>query len=262
MKIKRKIRRVDYLVVIGMPLLATLITIVFKTNQVISLLLFFILPSVYLTIREPKFLRKGLIIILATIPFCFIIDYFAIRDGSWWVYSIFPVRLMNGIPVEDFIWCASWFYYIIIFYEFFIDQYHSQEDAPINKRYKKLIFGWMASLLIFLLLFIHINSYLEIPYFYLVFTVALGIIPLSIALIKKPKFIPKYAKTIAYFFPVNFLHEISALSANQWFFPGNHFIGWVEITRFRFPFEEFILWMLLGASYLLVWYEYFVDDNK
>ncbi|MBL7154995.1 MAG: hypothetical protein ISS88_00620 [Candidatus Portnoybacteria bacterium] len=218
----------DYLVILLMPVLATFITIYFHTSQVVSLLLFFILPSIYLTIRDPRFIKKGLIIILCSIPFTIIVDYFAIKDGSWWVYTIFPVRFLNGIPIEDFIWVASWFYFIIIFYEYFIDQSHRVKDSPINKRYKYLIIGWFLALLIFAFLFMFFEKYLVIPYFYFVSMVILGVIPLFLLFLKRPSLLYKYSKAIIYFFSINLLHEISALSTSQWYFPGEHFIGWVQ----------------------------------
>lgn len=257
-----KILPLDYLVVLSMPIIAAIITIQFQTTQVISLFLFFILPSLYLTIRQPRFLKKLLLITICTIPFTIIIDYFAIKDGSWWVYTIFPFRFLNGIPLEDFIWVASWFYYVLIFYEFFIDQAYWQKDALVNRKYKYLISGWFASLLVFAFLYFFMEKYLFIPYFYFVFTIFLGVLPLGLLILKRPQFLLKYSKALIYFFSVNFLHEISALSTNQWIFPGHNFIGWVRIFNYEFPFEELALWMFLGAAYLLAWYEYFIDDTK
>lgn len=256
-----KIPYYDYLVVLLMPVLATFITIYFQTSLLVSIILFFIVPSVYLTIRDPRFIKKVLITILCSIPFTVIIDYFAIKDGSWWLYTISSIRFF-GIPIEDFIWNASWLCFVIIFYEYFIDQSHRVKDSPINKRYKYLIIGWFSALFIFTLLFIFFEKYLVIHYFYIIFTVILGLIPLFLILLKRPSLLYKYSKAMIYFFSISLLHEIAALSANQWYFPGEHFIGWVQLFQFRFPFEEFFLWMILGAACLLAWYEYFVDDTK
>jgi hypothetical protein len=261
----RKIPWYDYLAIFIFPLIAFFITIYLKPPQIVSLLFFFILPSLYLSLRDPRikgFFKKILIILAASIPFTIVIDYFAIRDGSWWVYTIFPIRILNGIPIEDFIWSAAWFYFIIIFYEYFIDQPPTAKDSPINKKYKNLLAFWYG-LLVLLIFLLIIYKQITIPYFYSLFAIILGIIPLILIIHKNPKIISKFVRVVVYFFFVNILHEISALSANYWIFPGTNFIGWVELFGiFRFPFEEFFLWMILGAVYLLAWYELFVDDTK
>lgn len=260
-KVKGKIENMDWVVIIATPIIASLVTIIFNTNQIISLLLFFVFPALYLNYRNPRITKKILIYLLASIPFTIIIDYFAIKDGSWWVYSIFPIRFLNGIPIEDFIWSASWFYYVIAFYEYFVDTPKGGRDTPLNKKYKKMLGFWFGGLALFFLLYFFIDN-LAIPYFYASFAIILGVIPLIIFLTKHPKMLYKFTLVVIYFFVVNFLHEISALSAGQWYFPGTNFIGWVEVFQFRFPFEEFVLWMLLGSSYVLTWYEYFEDDSK
>jgi len=259
---QRKKNSLDYLIVIIFPLIATFVTIYFHTTQVTSLLLFFITPAVYLTVKIPWVLKKGLIYVLASIPFTIIIDYFAIKDGSWWVYTIFPFRVLNGIPMEDFIWCASWFYYIIVFYEYFIDEPRGGKDCRLNRRWKKLLAGWSIIAVLLLVFYEFIQQNITLPYFYAAFGISLGLIPLIGFLIWHPKIIHKFLPVALYFLVVNFLHEISALSANQWYFPGEHFIGWIQVLQFRFPIEEFSMWMVLGASYALTWYEYFEDDAR
>lgn len=262
MKANKKRKILDAVLIFSMSVMATVITIHFNTPQVISLLLFFILPAAYLTYRIPWVFKKGIMPILASIPFTILVDYFAIKDGSWWVNTIFPFRLFNGIPIEDFIWTASWIYFVIVFYEYFVDQPRGGNDAPLNKRYKEFIAGWFGAAIVFLLFYNLIDKYLTIPYFYADITFGLGIIPLIIFIIKRPRILHKFSWVVISLFAINFLHEISALSTNQWYFPGKHFIGWLQIFNFRFPFEEFTMWMLLGSMYVLTWYEYFIDDGK
>jgi hypothetical protein len=47
----------------------------------------------------------------------------------------------------------------------------------------------------------------------------------------------------------------------QWSFPGK-FIGWIDLFGVRFPFEEFLIWIVLGAAGVLAWYELFDDRTK
>ena len=50
------------------------------------------------------------------------IDYIAGGDMSWYVNSIFPFRILDVIPVEDFFFGFFMAYYTVIFYEHFLDK--------------------------------------------------------------------------------------------------------------------------------------------
>src|SRR5882724_7763905 len=135
-------RKWDWAVVITLPVVATFITAYFHTSFLLSIVLYFIVPAMYLVFRNKRFLKKALLFTSVSIPFMIIADYFATRDGSWLNSSIFPFRVLNGFALEDFLWVASWFFYIVLFYEYFIDQSRDGYDAPLNSRYKILLIGW------------------------------------------------------------------------------------------------------------------------
>lgn len=48
----------------------------------------------------------------------------------------------------------------------------------------------------------------------------------------------------------------------QWTFPGDQFIGWVNMLGVRFPFEELLFWFMLAAIGILSYYEFFDDNRK
>ncbi|HBC45391.1 TPA: hypothetical protein DCZ81_04450, partial [Candidatus Collierbacteria bacterium] len=76
------------------------------------------------------------------------------------------------------------------------------------------------------------------------------------------RLISKYIKIALYFFVLSFLFEITAIQLNQWSFPGNHFIGWVEIFGYRFPIEEFFFYFIMCSVGAISYYEFFDDDRK
>lgn len=89
----------------------------------ISTLLFYGLPAVYLSWRTPKAVLRTLLFALAmTPPLVFIIDTLAHLTKTWWVGTIFPFRLWGIIPVEDLLWGFLYTYSIVIFYEHFLDK--------------------------------------------------------------------------------------------------------------------------------------------
>jgi len=226
-----------------------------------SIVLYFIVPAMYLVFRDQRFLKKALLFTLTSIPFTVIVDYFATRDGSWLNSTVFSFRILNGFALEDFLWVGAWFFYIVFFYEYFIDYPHRQSDIVINPRYKILLSVWFGALALFTLFYTWIDVHLYIPYTYLVFCILLGIFPLSILITQKTNFIYKFSLVAVYFFFVNILHVWSAFFAKQWVFPGKHFVGWVVLPKgFTFPVEELILFMILGSLFVTTYYEYFFDN--
>jgi hypothetical protein len=101
-----------------------------------------------------------------------------------------------------------------------------------------------------------------IRYAYLWLGLILGLIPSGIFIYFFPQVIGKYAKTTAYFFLIYFLFEITGLELSQWSFPGVNFVGWMEIGKYRFPIEEFFIWMILTTIAVLSYFEFFDDDRK
>lgn len=254
---------IDWIVILLFPVVAALITIFFQTSFLLSIIMFFILPSIYISFRDPRFTKKLLICTVISIPFTIIIDYFATRDGAWMDSTIFPFRVLNGFALEDFLWVAGWFYYLLAFYEYFIDQGRNVKDAPINKKWYTFLMIWFAATGVFAFLYVFFEKYLHIPYFYFVFTLVLGVVPTWIAIVKRPRFIHKFFILASYFFFVSMLHEYSAFVAKQWVFPGENFLGWVSFKGgFGFPIEELVFWMMFGAIFVITYYEYLVDDKK
>jgi hypothetical protein len=58
------------------------------------------------------------------------------------------------------------------------------------------------------------------------------------------------------------MFELTGLELQLWTFPGTHFIGWVDLLGYKFPFEEFFFWFVLSAITILSYYEFFDDNRK
>ena len=77
-----------------------------------------------------------------------------------------------------------------------------------------------------------------------------------------PKLLHRFLKVGAYFTYVFILYEVTGVALGQWYFPSTQFIGWVQLFGQRFPFEEFVSWILIGSMTCLAWYEHFDDDER
>jgi len=162
------------------PILATLVSLLFKASYFLSVLLFFGAPSVYFSIRTPKQVLRASLFSLLFVPLVgMIINYFAIIDGSWYVpHSLFP-RLFGMFPLEDLFLSFFYVYSIIISYEHFWDK--SNHTIFEQRFIRFFLIPILCCAIIFFSLF-HIGIAMHIPYFYLWLGIFTVVLPTTIAL--------------------------------------------------------------------------------
>lgn len=205
------------------------------------------------------------------IPFTFIFDYLIAKDQGWYIVnSVFPWRLFDIVVIEQFIWCFLYIYYIVMFYEYFLDKKEKKTIFHLFPKIKDVIspnmeyfslFMFMA--LAFFVLFAYISpSTLQVDYAYLWVGTLLGIMPLSFFLFKFHNFLPRFCKIALYFLCLAILVEYVGLSLNHWAFPGSHFLGMTRFFGFFIPYEEVVMYFILSTPITLSYYEYFDDDRK
>ncbi len=260
-KASNKPTKTDIAVIALSPIIATILTITFNTNLLLSTLLSFGFPAFYLSVNKPGIVRKSLSFsLVSAVPLSFVVGYLANINLTWYIPSLFDFRLLGVVTVESMLFSFLWVYYAVVFYEYFIDL--GKKKDPVSK-YLKYLFLFSLILLLFLFLFLLIKPImLYISYFYLKVGIVLLLLPLVTFLALFPKFIKKFALAGICFFCLSLLFELSALYTNQWTFPGVHFIGFIELFGQRFPYEDFLFWLLLGVYGILAYYEFFADDRK
>lgn len=260
-KNEKFLKKVDIFLLILFPIVSVIISLTFHVHFLTSILLFFGLPSLWLSLRTPSQVTKTFVfsLILST-PLGIIIDYLAAMDKSWFVPTTdFPFRLFGVIPIEDLIWAFFLIYSIVIFYEHFLDK---GKHELIDKKMKYLVWLIVMVVLVFFVIMLTQPELLAIPYAYFWGGIVLLILPTITFLSFFPRLISKYVKTASYFFLLSIVYELTGLQLNQWTFPGTHFIGWVQLFGYKFPFEEFFFWFVMGATSILAYYEFFDDDRK
>jgi len=255
-------KKVDISLLILFPILAFLITIFCKTNLFTSVFLFFGVSSVYLIIRNKKiFLKSFYFSFLLSIPLSLFFDTLAALDKSWIVpHSIFPFRFFGLATVEVYTLGFLWVLLTVLFYEHFLEKTKKEKIVDRGMRYLHIICAVLTLIVLIAWLFNSVEM-LTVPYIYFWFSVILTCL-LVIFLYFYPKLLQKFILAGIYFFFVTFLLEIAALHNGQWIFPGTHYIGFVEIFKYKFPIEEFVFWMMLCTPIVLAFYEFFDDDRK
>lgn len=248
----------DLLVVSILPILAALASWVWPLNFAESSFLFFGLPALYLSWRKPNFVKRALFFsfIFTIIAGC--IDYAAIGDHSWFVPTVFHVRIAGTVPIEDLIWAFLLNYMIIAFFETFYDHL---THKVIGRRMPYLYLIAIATLCWLVLSSLIGGHPYDISYFYLKAGLLLCALPIAVFLFEFPRFMSVFLTMTPYFASVSLIEEIVGLHGGYWYFPGNHFIGWVNFGTYRFPYEELIFWIVLFCSAIVTYFEVF-DDNR
>ncbi|MBX4181535.1 hypothetical protein KW807_01575 [Candidatus Parcubacteria bacterium] len=257
------ITKTDKILFFFWPLIASALSFATHANFFLATIFFLAIPGIYLSFRKPSLIGKALVVTVATFPIWVVFEYLAVITGTWhFATTIFPLRLFNNIVTIDvMIWYFAWVYLIVTYYEFFLDKHLTPRLYHPKLKYVCMLF---SAIFLFFLFLLQISAVPKIPYLYLTFGIIFGALPTAFTLLRFPKLFPKIAKAALYFVFLFFTWELTALSLGHWAFPGtgHTFIGWIDIQGLRFPVEELLVWMLLGTTGIISWFELFDDDRK
>ena len=256
------LKRIDVGVVTMLPILAAVVTVVEQPALLVSVVMFFGVPSAYLAIRNPGILKKSLVFaFVISVPLSLFVDTLAAIDKSWIVpQSLFPFRFFGLASVEVYLFSFLWVLHAILFYEHFFDG--GRRDDQISVRIRYLIYLSIALVSYVIWGILLDPAILSIRYFYALVSIVLLVIPLFLFLIRYPIFWRNFLLVQLYFFFLLLLFEMGALTAGQWTFPGTDYIGWISVFGLGFPLEELVFWMSLATASLLAYYEFFGDDLR
>lgn len=246
------------------PILASIISFLINANFFISTILFVGIPAIFLSFLNKKKVKKLTVFsLIFAIPISIILDYIMEATGGWYVpHSIFgSLRLFNFITIDLIIWGILEAYFILIFYETFLDKHCTPKLYYPNLKYLFIIL--YIALGVFILIYMFNPAILHINFFYLKMGIILAMLPPAAVLFKLPKFWNRFLNIAVYFFIFNFIYEVTAVKLGQWSFPAEHqLIGIVQFMGARFAFEELLFWMMLTAMSVVAFYEVFDDDRK
>lgn len=256
----QKTKKSELAILILFPVLAVALSLGFRVNFLVSILLFFLPLMVFLSWKNKQaIIKTTLFSLLFVIPLAVIIDYIAVVGEVWYVTTIFDWRLFGLAPVEDFVWGFCIVYSMVIFYEHFYDK-TGREAAGRYMKWLMAIIGILV--VVFLNILVFNKNILDIPYTYFWIALVLVVIPISALFFRWRNLSGKFLKVGTYFAFLTLLEELTALYLGHWWFPGNEYIGWVEIFNLGFPLEELVFYIMFGSLAVLSVYEIFDDDRK
>ncbi len=249
------------MVVLVLPMVVFLCTFLgsVEINYLESILLFFALPSLYLSLRaRRKVGRTFLFSVAISIPMALIVELIAFWDKAWVVpQSMFSIRFFGFIPIEDFLWQFFTVFTILIFYEYFI----RGQTPGGSSRKMFFVFGFIYLVAVVVsILFINQSILLHIGYPYLWFGIFFFAIPVILFLLKRSDFFVNFLKVQLFFLYIHTLFELVGVKFGHWLYPSAHYVGWITLVGQRFPLEEMLFVMFIGAFAACTYYEYLTND--
>ncbi len=227
-----------------------------KPTYLISIFIVLVPPSLlnFLWLKKSK--KKILIFSLtATGLFAFAAELSSRLANSWDVQSVLP-RLIGIIPIENIIFAFLNFFWVLSFYEYFINK---DSTKKISKKFKYLVLIFSVFSLIIFSLYFYEEKIVAINYFTLAFITL--IIPSIIIFSLNPKLLKKTFIPTIFFALIFFIYEVISLINKNWWWPGKYLFS-INLFGNVFPLDDIIIWYFLSTIALIGGYEFFADDFK
>lgn len=257
----RKHRALDLAVIIGLYAASIFPSTLLVFLPTLALdILWFVVPVVYLSWRTGKNLRTILPAAFFIGLLGFSLDIILLHNYAWTPYrSDFTLRIF-GVPPEEALWFFFHVFYIIVWYEHFID-----DERAVHASSKRLATLAWFSVACFGLVLIAVYAFPDaarIRYAYGILA-ACAMVPITAYLwIRRTALFKKIFPVAAFFFPFALIMEIRALQLGLWSFPDiKNYLGLITIFDATFPMEEILFWMTLGPIVAIAYYELFADDG-
>jgi hypothetical protein len=230
--------------------------LIFRPLYIYSILIVLVPPSLinFWWLKNSRL--KVLVFSLAsTLLFAPPIELMARLLNVWDVQSIF-IRPLGLIPLENMLFAFLNFFWVLSFYEYFIDNDRRQAT---NKRFKYLIGLYVLFASLVFGLYFYRAELVAANYFTI--AVIVLIIPGILIFRKQPKILKKTIIPTVFFALIFFVYELASLKLGSWFWPGNYFLSF-KIFGSTFPLDDIIIWYFLSTPVLIGGYEFFIDDHK
>ncbi|KKS39822.1 MAG: hypothetical protein UV61_C0015G0016 [Candidatus Gottesmanbacteria bacterium GW2011_GWB1_43_11] len=221
-----------------------------------TILLFFAVPAIFLSLRGRAYIARSLAFTLTMLVPLTIFDYLAYLDYSWFVPGSMWRILRGGVAIETLVLNALWVYLVVMFWKYFCEP---SLPGKFTEAVKYLLLFIVAGAAGFILIFSMNRLLLYVPYFYLALGLVFGVVPLIVFLLLYPKLVWRLLFLAGYFWVFLVIHEWVGLRHGQWFFGGSHYLGVVSFFGRRLPLEEILFWWGTSSPATVAWYKLFME---
>lgn len=240
----------------GYVLLSSLAVYFFRPVYLFSLAIVIVPPAIinFLWLKKSRF-KIFLFSLVSLVLFAFPIELATRLANVWDVQSIFP-RPFGLIPLENMIFAFLNFFWVLSFYEYFVD---FDKTKNISKKFKVLTGLYIVLSVVVYGLFSYNKNLIAVNY--LTMAVPILIVPMAIIFWRNPHLLPKTILPTIFFAMVFFIYEAISLQIGSWWWPGNYLYS-INFYGKIFPLDDIIIWYFLSTPALIGGYEFFADDFK
>lgn len=226
-------------------------------NLLVATVLFFCPPALYISWHRKDIVLRSLVYSLTITVISILTDYLAERDQSWVSSTMFDLRVIGVVPIEALVWMFTFTYLIVAYYQYFFDR---GPHKVIGRRMPYVFFAALA-VLVWCCLTPVMDLHFTIEYYYIKGGLLCIFLPLLLFGLYFRQYLPIFLRITLYFFVLGLVNIILGLEKGHWSYPGQHFVGWVELGAYRFPIEELVFWIILFSPFLISQFELFNNDN-
>lgn len=254
--VKGKYKQIRLISLFVYIIISCLFVLFYKPYYLFSIIIVLVPPSLanFLWVKRSR-VKILIFALVATAIFAPPVELALRLVDAWDVQSIMP-RVFGLIPIENMIFAFLNFFWVLTFYEYFVDK--DTKDA-ISSKYKYLIYLFVFfSALVMILYYI---SPLLLKTNYIAFSLIILVIPMILIFWKNVSLLKKTILTTMFFAIVFFIYEVVSLYIGSWWWPGEYYLPVMMFGKI-FPIDDVIVWYLFSTPALIGGYEYFMDDDK
>lgn len=267
MEISHRLSWIDRLVLVGLPIVAGVISVLLNTPYLVSILLFYGAPGFYVAFRFGhtwQAIKGFLFAVITSLPFAVVVDYIGTASGVWYVpKTLFSGRFLDVIPVEDMLWMFCATYTVVMLYEVFCDK---GKHELVDRRMRYFVILALSALGVFFLAVALGNSSLfawQSRYTYLALGALFFLLPALLFLWRFPQFRRRSLPLVGYFLSLTVAFEFTATTLGQWVFTGKYLLPpLIVFANNPIPYEELFFVGIVGPLTVVALYEFFDDDRQ
>lgn len=253
---KDKKKQIRFFILLDYVLIACVFVLLFRPVYLYSIMIVLVPPTILNFIWLKKSKYKILMFSLAsTIIFAPPVELMLRLVNAWDVQSILP-RFMEVIPIENLIFAFINFFWVLSFYEYFVDR---DVNSKISKMFKYLIDIFVFFDALVLIIYRIDPRILTLNYFGAALLIL--VIPAVFIFAKNTHLLKKCILPTVFFAVIFFVYEIVSLYIGSWWWPGDYYLP-VLVFGKVFPLDDVLIWYFMSTPALIGGYEYFMDDDK
>lgn len=254
-------RALDLTLAVLWPVFAAGVMLATHLTFVPSMLLFLLVPGVYLGWRAKASTGRAVAFsAIMGVPLAIIIDYFMEVTHAWVLGESFfgDARAFDYVFIEQIPWLMMFAYLTVAFYQRFVGE-SDGKTLPSWPLWR--LAAWHGFLFTaFVLSWAFAPDLLVFDYAYLKVGIFFGVLPVLYVVAQHRDLLRRFAGPAIYFVWFSLIYEVVSLKLGHWAFPNtSQFIGYVEVLGHSFPYEELAFWIVLGPISCLSYFELFAD---